>query len=368
MRKKRLLVFANGNYIFGAERVTIDILEDLKKKDYTVHCIVSGWNDGNFIRYLEEIGIEYSTMKLGWYYLTQIKWSLDSLVHLPGAVLKFLRIKKQFVHDYIYVISFRQIALLYPFLKKNIVYHVHDNNGVKKQSRFFLKMVDKKVIKYIAVSHYIKHDLVNCGINAEKIEVIYNGIKMQPLFERTAESKFTIGIVGQILPTKGHDMVIEAFRILRERGCDVQLFIVGKGNEKFTNELKEKIEQYHMESLVFWKGFKNAPSEIYKGIDVIVAPSTLSEAFGLMACEANMFTIPALVTNTGGQPEIIEDGFNGYVVDPLDPVDIADKLIILYNNPELVKKMGENGRTRVTVKFSIAEMNCLFQKLIHNLP
>ena len=367
MKKKRLLVLANGNYIFGAERVTINILQGLKEKGYTVHCIVSGWNDGNFIKYLQQLEIPYTSIKLGWYYLTQIKWSFDSLIHYPGALLQFLQIKKKFAHDYIYVISFRQIALLYPFLKKNIIYHVHDNNGIKRQSIFFLKWVDKKVVRYIAVSHFIKKDLVNCGISPEKIEVIYNGIKIQPVFKSLKENFFTIGIVGQILPTKGHDMVVEAFRILRERGCTAHLFIVGKGNEKFIESLKQRISLYNLEEYVFWKGFLNSPPEIYAGIDVIVAPSTLSEAFGLMACEANMFTIPAVVTNRGGQPEIIEDGFNGYVVDPINPVDIADKLMKLYNDPGLVKQMGENGRQKVIEKFSVEKMNAYFNALIENL-
>ena len=189
MRNKRLLVVVNGNYIYGAERVTIDILEGLKESGYKIHCIVSGWNDGNFIKHLGMLGIDYTIIKLGWYYLTQIKWSLDSLFHYPQAILRFLRVRKKFDSDYIYVISFRQVALLYPFLKNNIIYHVHDNNGIERQSRFFLKRVDKKIIKYIAVSHYVKNDLIECGISPQKIEVIYNGIKIQPVVNQIKKQK-----------------------------------------------------------------------------------------------------------------------------------------------------------------------------------
>ena len=367
MKNKRLLVLVNGNYVSGAERMTIEILKGLKDSDNSVHCIVSGWNDGNFIKHLRMLGIEYTVIKLGWYYLTQIKWSLDSLVHYPGAVLQFLRTRGKFKYDYIYVTSFRQIALLYPFLKKNIIYHVHDNNAKNKQSRLFLKRIDKKVVRYIAVSNYVKDDLAICGISPEKIEVIYNGIKMQPIFNRIKENRFTIGIVGRILPTKGHDMVVEALKILREKGCNIQLYIVGSGNEEFINDLEQKIKLYNLTEYVFWKGYKDTLSEIYDGIDVVVAPSTRIEAFGLMACEANMLSIPAIVTYKGGQAEIIEDGFNGFVVDPLDPVDIADKLQIFYNDPELLSRMGRNGRQRVIEKFSVEQMNIHFQALIQNL-
>jgi glycosyltransferase involved in cell wall biosynthesis len=118
---------------------------------------------------------------------------------------------------------------------------------------------------------------------------------------------------------------------------------------------------------VFWRGYKNTLSEIYDGIDVIVAPSIRIEAFGLMACEANMFSIPAVVTNRGGQAEIIKDGFNGFVIDPLNPVDIADKLQIFYNDSELLSRMGTNGRQRVIEKFSVDQMNFHLHTLIQNL-
>ena len=367
MSKKNILVVVNGNYIFGAERVTLNIMKGLKEKGYGVHCMVSGWNDGNFITHLKELGITYTVIKLGWYYVTKILWSLDSLINYPKAVLQFLRTKKKFKHDYVYVTSFRHIILLYPFLKKNIIYHVHDNNSHKKQSKFFLKLVDKKVLQYVAVSNYVKQDLVNCKISPEKIQVIYNGIQIQPVFERPEHENFTIGIVGQVITTKGHDMVVEAFKILRQKGYDVKLLIVGRGNEKFINFLKDKIEEYNLSSYVHWREFKNTHAEIYEGIDVVVAPSILSEAFGLMACEANMFMMPAVVSEMCGQQEIIIDGYNGFKVDPLNPVAIAEKIAILYNNTDLVKMMGENGRKRVSEIFSIDKMNLDFDSLINKI-
>ena len=133
------------------------------------------------------------------------------------------------------------------------------------------------------------------------------------------------------------------------------------------HDLEVKIKLCNLEEYVFWRGYKDTLPEIYDGIDVIVAPSIRIEAFGLMACESNMLSIPAIVTNRGGQAEIIEDGFNGFVVDPLDPVAIADKLQVFYNDPELLSRMGRNGRQRVIEKFSVEQMNIHFHALIQNL-
>ena len=367
MSKKNILVVINGNYIFGAERVTLNILQGLKQNGYGVHCMVSGWNDGNFIQHLQQLGINYTVIKLGWYYVTRILWSLDSLIHYPGAVIRFLKTRKKDKYDFIYVTSYRQIILLYPFLRKNVIYHVHDNNAHKRQSRFFLKIADRKVIQYVAVSNYVKRDLIKCKINPDKIETIYNGIQIQPVFPNARHEAFTIGVIGQVINTKGHDMVVEAFRILRQKGYNIKLLIVGRGNEKFMSLIKNKIKEYELDEYVEWRGFKNTHAEIYEGIDLVVAPSTLNEAFGLMACEANMFMMPSVVSERGGQQEIIIDGYNGFKADPLNPPTIADKISILYNDRDLLKEMGENGRRRVIEIFSIDKMNNDFNALLQRI-
>src|SRR5689334_7298060 len=99
---KKILVIAAGSYISGAEKVMYDIIQGLKVRGYQIHCVVSGWNDGNFIKKLDELTVEYTLIKLRWYYVSKIKWSLDSLVHYPKAAWKFVALKKRFNPDIVY--------------------------------------------------------------------------------------------------------------------------------------------------------------------------------------------------------------------------------------------------------------------------
>ena len=85
MNKKGILVIVNGNYIFGAERVTLNILQGLKERRYGIHCMVSGWNDGNFISHLKELAIEYTVIKLGWYYVSQFLKVADKIAIIPAT-------------------------------------------------------------------------------------------------------------------------------------------------------------------------------------------------------------------------------------------------------------------------------------------
>jgi glycosyltransferase involved in cell wall biosynthesis len=364
---KKILVIAGGTYVSGAEIVTLEVIKGLKQKGFDLHCMVSGWNDGDFIERLNELNIPYTAIKLGWYYTSKIWWSLDSLVHYPKAIWDFIKLKRKFKEDIVYTISYRPIILLYPFFNKNIIYHVHDTNSRIKQSKFFIKLINSKVRHFIAVSHFIKSDLLACGLPEQKISVIHNGIEIIPINSKSANKLFTIGIVGQIIPRKGHLILIEALNILHEQGIKIKLKIVGRGDESFVAEIKKVINKNRLQEYVQWRGFIIDLKEIYSDIDVVVAPTQNDEPFGLMACEGNMFAIPAIVSNKGGLPEIIQDGLNGFLVNPFDAFEIADKIMVLYKDKNLREKMGKEGREQVVLSFSKIQMNQSIEKILNQL-
>lgn len=364
---KKILVIAGGTYVSGAEKVTLDVLEGFKENGHTVHCMVSGWNDGDFIERIKNLQLPYTAIKLGWYYTTKIWWSLDSLVHYPKAIWDFIQLKKKFKSDIVYTISFRQIVLLYPFFGKNIIYHIHDPNSHSKQSRFFLKLINKKVKTYIAVSNFIKQDLIKCGLAENKIEVIYNGIEIQPQARKqlSEQAILKIGIVGQVIRRKGHLIAVEALHELIKVNKKVQLVIVGVGDTAFTQEVQQKITYLQLNDHVVWKGFVRELEKIYEGLDIVIAPTQNEEPFGLMACEACMFGIPVIVSNKGGLVEIVEDGINGYTFNANNAHDLAEKIGWLYQNETLRNEFGNAGKQKVTQQFSKQQMNKKLQLLIH---
>lgn len=354
---KKILVILGASHVSGAEKITLDVVKGLKDKEYLVHCLINGWNNGDFIQRLDAMGVEYTSVKLGWYYLSKPLWTLDSLVHFPKAAITFARLYKRLNPDLVYAISYKQLVLLYPFIKAPVVYHVHECHSTVKQSRFFLKHLGDKVAAYIAVSAFIRKDILACGIAAEKISVVYNGIDVLPLPAKSTTSRpFTIGIVGQVIRRKGHAVAIDVLVGLKQKNIDARLIIVGAGDKGLEDELKAKIETSGIASQVEWRGYKKTLYEIYEGIDVVLAPTITAEPFGLMACEANMMQLPAVVSNQGGLPEIIEDGYNGYLFNPADPEAAVNAMLALYKSQELRKQIGENGRKKVIKEFSKQNM------------
>jgi glycosyltransferase involved in cell wall biosynthesis len=363
---KKILVLADGAYVSGAEKITLDVIEGFKKNGHKVHCMVSGWNNGDFISRINNLHLPYTAIKLGWYYISKMWWSFDSLINYPKAILDFIKLNKVFKADIVYTISFRQIVLLYPFFEKNIIYHVHDSNSYSKKSVLFLNFIDKKVKKYIAVSEFIKNDLLKCGLSANKIDVIYNGIEIQPkLINKLTENDiFKVGIVGQVIRRKGHLIALEALHYLIKTNKKVQLFIVGIGDFAFTQELEQRIRELKLNDYVIWKGFIRDVQEIYKDLDVVIAPTQNEEPFGLIACEAGMFGIPVIVANNGGLIEIVEDGVNGFIFNSKNASELAHKIIILLNDKFLMFQLGRAARNLIEKKFTKEIMNEKIQLIL----
>lgn len=371
--KQKILVFAGATFVFGAEKVTLNVIDGLHKKGYDLKILISSWNNGDFIRRLGNISIQdFETISLGWYYITKLLWSLDSLINYPKSILKFRRIIKQYKPNVIYTTSFRPILLLFPFMNTKIIYNVQDPNSESKSSRFFIKLIDKKVTKYTACSAFIKLDLISCGIEPNKIDIIHNGVDVnEGVLEKTLNSdnlsKFNVGIAGQIIPRKGHDDVIEAFRLLKENGNSCQLTIVGKGDDDFILDLKRKIHAYDLGESVFWKGYKVDPKEIYDSIDLLLAPSLNNEPFALVVLEAGALGIPSIVSNRGGFPESIIDGYNGFIVNANSPAQIAAKIEVLIKNPTLLDEMRTNAKLHIAKNFSNVNMINKLEKTINSL-
>lgn len=354
---KRILALCRGTYIGGVEVMTLDILEGLSSKGCQIFCVINGWNDGDFPERLQKLGIPYQPVKLGWFYLKKINWTFHTFLHLPRALLSLYRILTTIDHDLIYLTSYRFLVFLAWISHKPIVFHVHDALSKDRQFLLLRGYLDTKICKYIAVSDAIRDDLEKLGIASEKIVRIYNGVSLDFVqneeLENHASKTVNIGIVGQVISRKGHELAIEALKLITDQSQSARLYIVGKGDDDYIKMLKEKIEAYELQDKVIWRGFKTNKKEIYEGIDILIAPSVDSEPFGLIAAEANACCIPVIATKVGGLIEIIEHGYNGLLIEPRDISGLANALLYLIKNKGQRIEMGKNGKHKVARMFSI---------------
>ncbi len=360
-----ILCFLSGNILSGKEFVALDVIRGWQATGHNVAVAFVGWHDGKFQQQLQAMHVPTHPIKLGWYYLRQWKWSLDSLVNYLPAISQFRKLQKEFKPDVIYVDSYRQIILLKPFLKKKVIFHVHDPHAFSKKEAKMIQLADAAVNKYVAVSGFIKQDLIASGAQANKVHVVYNGTNLPPDFTKVymPDGVLRIGIVGQILERKGHEDVLEACAQLMGK-LPFKLLIYGKGDDVYIQKLKKVIAQKQLTDFIEWKGFEADKLKVYNSIDVVVAATRNDEPFALVALEAGAYKVPIVATRSGGFVESIVDGETGFIVEKTNPAMIQDKLQYLYNTNSLLSRMGTAAFNNIKSNFSLAAMHAGMNKII----
>ena len=160
-----------------------------------------------------------------------------------------------------------------------------------------------------------------------------------------------IGIVGRIVPLKGHKALIHAFSRVKESHPDARLVVIGTGTDQ--EYLEDLSGQLKVNDNICWVGQipPEQLSKYYKAMDALAMPSHW-EGFGLTAVEAMAAAKPVVGTKVPGLQEIIVDGETGFLVNIGDAEALAEKLILLIKDEKLRTDMGLAGRKRVQNKFS----------------
>ena len=203
----------------------------------------------------------------------------------------------------------------------------------------------------IAVSQGMKNDIMKFyGIEDEKIKVIYNGIdvekfkkteKRDALDELGIEDNYVL-FVGRMTKQKGIDTLIEA-----SKHIDGKIVIVtGKEDSKETYEHYRHLLMGAENIIWYHRYFSMAQLvQLYSHAAVFVTPS-IYEPFGIINLEAMACETPVVGSAVGGIKEIVQDGINGFLVEPNNAKELADKVNLLLRDKELRMRMGKNGRKR----------------------
>lgn len=203
----------------------------------------------------------------------------------------------------------------------------------------------KKLINtYIALSEFSKQQFIQAGFNGEKIKVKPNFINFDPGYSLN-RGNFAL-YVGRFSPEKGVDVLLEAWKNINY----LSLKIIGTGNEFDDCRLYAINNSLNVE---FMGQVSN--SEVIDQIKkclVIVVPSKCNENFPRILVEAFACGVPVIASKRGALSEIIEDGKTGFLFNPEDPMDLAEKIRLIYKNRDLAGQMGANARKEFENKYT----------------
>lgn len=206
-----------------------------------------------------------------------------------------------------------------------------------------------------------------------KIQVIYNGIlpvavdsdKLATLRHDLGfqPADIIVGTVSRLDSIKNQKMMIAAFHRVLQRQPAARLLIVGDGPMRET--LEAQVDSLDIGEYVVFAGFKTEPLP-YMSLMQVFLLSSFSEGTSMTLLEAMSLSIPCVVTDVGGNPEIVSDGSTGLVVPNDDTERFAGAMLTLLENTALLHAYGSGGHarfhSRFTVKYMVASFSELYQK------
>lgn len=357
-KKKEILILGKSLGGGGSEVAMIEFINHLDFEKFNVTLLLMDRDNEYKYKLKKNPVIKYIQYK------NRIIRSLVSMYSLPAKVIKKLRLNVFFnIYDFALKNSFASIQKKYDialdfygygsfstaFIAKNVC-------AIKKGTWLHDSKMPwiKNVIKYLdnydsffCVSNSVKRSFSSKFSSLSgRARIFYNYVNDKEIVKKSKQksdisfSKENLNIVtvGRLTEQKGYDIAIGAAKILQKENIPFKWYVVGDGKDK--NKLQKKIKKLKLNNSFFLLGRRNNPYPLMKNCSLYVQPSR-HEGFGLTVFEARILDKVVIASNIPEFEEQIVNGFDG-VISKLNSKEIADNIIMLWNNKYLIEKLEKN--------------------------
>lgn len=233
----------------------------------------------------------------------------------------------------------------------------------------------RHVLAYRAVNRWVTKIIVNAAsikkmvmatesVSEDKIEIIYNGVDLTSSHAASSntalKNKFGIKAddvvimhVANLRPVKGHVYLIDAMASVIAQYPNTKLVLIGE--DELNGQLHDQVDRLRIKDYVLFLGKRQDARQLLNIADICVLPS-LSEGMSNSILEYMVAKKPIVATNVGGNPELIENGYNGILIDKENVDQLKGALISLIVDSVKRKTMGASGFKKVKEEFSMKSM------------
>ncbi len=239
--------------------------------------------------------------------------------------------------------------------------------------RTFLPPTLRSVRRVIV--HTRSYGVTSAGLRGLPLEIIPSvvdldwfrpGIRADDLrAQLRLDGRRVLVFTGRLVPHKGVDVILEA---LRQLPPDVVLVVIGAG-PRLPHLIAEARRQGVSDRVRFCPNVSDddLPRYLSLGLAFVFPSQNRLEGFGLAAVEAMAMGVPVVVADVPGVREVIDDGREGLLVEPLIASDLADKLRTVLDDPELARRMGAAARRRAEERYGLATVTGQLLRLYERL-
>ncbi len=225
----------------------------------------------------------------------------------------------------------------------------------------YLNMLHPRIDKIICVAQAVNDDLKNqLSADTDKLVTIYKGHDLSWYQDPPADlaaldlpaSAFTISLVANLRPRKGLHVLMAATQFFPDE-ADIHILLVGaKADDP---KVRQLLATAAKPECIHPLGYRDDAPAVSGASNLIVLPTTKREGLSRAILEGMAYGRPAVVTNTGGNAELVEDGVSGYVVPPNNAKALADAIIRLWSSPRDCENFGVEARRRIETRFNVAQ-------------
>lgn len=209
----------------------------------------------------------------------------------------------------------------------------------------------------VAVANEVRTRLQSAGVQGERIQLIQNGVDVQPLSKAGARRKegleLRIGLVGRLAPEKGIDLFVQAAAILTATHPALRFLVAGDGPDR--TALEAQARQLGLGERFTFVGRQEDMPTFYGSIDILVSASR-QEGLPIALLEGMASGLPVIATRVGAVPEVVIDRETGLLVQPEDVAALAAGIERLVVTADLRRTLSRAGQQRVEDHFSATRM------------
>lgn len=376
---KVLFISHSSDIYGGAEKSFLLLLKSIDRKRFDPVVIIPG--SGSMEEELDRSGIRTYKIYYRWWFYRRLSITifLQCIARELLALPKFLSIIKK---EKIEIVYTNTIVIFSGAISAFIagiphIWHIREiiNNKFPLYlflpNKFVLFLVLKFSNRIIAVSQAVADQFSANNLN--KINVVPNAVDFHVFEGNTLTlnikginpEDYLIAVIGRLEERKGQDYAIRAVKAASKKIPNIKLLLIGK-DYGFRKQLEQLISELNLSDKVVFTGYRDDVPQILQHCKVLLMTS-VNEPFARILMEAMAAGVPVIGTNCDGTKEIVQDGITGFLVSLENPSDMAEKIIKLYDNPELAEKFRNNGKKLIRDKYTIDRYVQNIEKIIIEL-
>lgn len=367
----KVLYIVDPGVVGGATLAFLEIANQMKKRG--VDCLVCTSDRNSLNKELDQMGI--ANIAIGHHSVLEpespYKWKRPikypiRWIQYRLALKKALKIIEKNVNlseiDLIHTNSHRNDIGCYLNKKHGIPHIVHirefsdaDFNCITYR-KGFIHIMNQYTTRYIAISQAIKDYWIRKGVDKNKLIKIYDGISFREGTISDDKSKrspkLKLVITSGICYPKGQHLVVGAMESLPMRiRNNITVDFIGWDDPQYTKQLKDRIEKAGLKNSFRFVGAVPNATKLLGNYHIGLMCSR-SEGFGRVTAEYMAAKLGVIASDSGANPELIENGINGLLFKSGDEKDLADKIIKFYNDRDLLLKCSNTAHMVAKTKYS----------------